>query len=97
MKLLPEMQPSRPKPPATAGAFYFFSHIRKPANQPPIPGTFAISQAHLLFPSGQPMPALFREVLSLLELLRLQLAAEQSSAVGVCAIGEVLASDADTT
>ena len=32
-----------PKAPANAGAFYFFSHTHKPANQPPIPGTFAIN------------------------------------------------------
>ena len=51
--------------------------------------------AHLAFAPGQPMPALFREVFPLAELLGLQLAAEQGSAMGVGSVGEVLAGDAD--
>ena len=51
--------------------------------------------AHLAFAPGQPMPAFFREVFPLAELLGLQLAAEQGSAMGVGSVGEVLAGDAD--
>ena len=51
--------------------------------------------AHLAFAPGQPMPALFCEVFPLAELLGLQLAAEQGSAMGVGPVGEVLAGDAD--
>ena len=41
------------------------------------------------------MPALFREVFPLAELLGLQLAAEQGSVMGVGSVGEVFACDAD--